>query len=96
MAYLAAQCNLESLHNQWKRSLCCQPEEQTTVAFKQLEIAVSSYIRKTAPSNNPKDILSVSDNLHQTTVCYTNYNNYLCAADVGVGFGKEIQFPTML
>ncbi len=64
MAYTAAQCSLSSLHNQWKRSLECTPEDESTTAFRQLEIAVCTYIRKVAPSHETHRIVNVC-NLYQ-------------------------------
>lgn len=49
-SYNAAQCSLESLHNGWKRALHIQvgPEtdDRELNAIRQLETAVSVYIRK--------------------------------------------------
>ena len=64
MAYSAAQCNLSSLHNKWKRSLDCLPEHESSTAFKQLEVAVSTYVRKVAPSHNPQELVHVSAVTH--------------------------------
>ena len=60
MAYSAAQCNLSSLHNKWKRSLECRPEDESSMAYKQLETAISTFIKKVAPSHEPHGIVNVS------------------------------------
>jgi hypothetical protein len=64
-AYSAAQCYLESLHNGWKRALNIKDssltEPQGGNAIKQLQSAVSIYIRKSSSSFNHKDIMEVWD-----------------------------------
>ena len=73
MAYAAAECNLKSLHHNWKRTLCIDDTnnyKQTNAALKQLESAVSIYIRKVSPSHNPQDIIKVN-------IFYTKYHFYV-------------------
>ena len=61
-AYKAAQCQLSSLHQGWKRVLVEGPEDHHHLtAVRQLESAVSLYLKKNSSAHNPKDIIAVSD-----------------------------------
>ena len=61
-SYKAAQCQLNSLHQGWKRVLVNRTDDHHHItAVKQLESAVSLYLKKTSSAHSPTDIIAVRE-----------------------------------
>lgn len=69
-SYKGAQCQLNSLHQGWKRVLVNKSEDGNHItAVKQLESAVSLYLKKASPAHDPKDIIAVSVGGRDSVLC---------------------------
>lgn len=59
MAYMECTASLEQLHNKWKACIGISTEESDKVAGRQLESAVSLYLRRMSSKHDVTSIIQV-------------------------------------